>query len=170
MMCSKIDSDSIQSGLSHGFDISFTKLPHRGARLSVGNPTVAARLVRARMSLHQEELWVLALSSAKKLVGFEMMFRGTVNSCQVHPRDIIRFLCETNAAGAILAHNHPSGDLEPSEHDWQFTRRLVCCGSLMDIPLLDHIVVTQKGHTSMASRRPEVFSANAVFDILPNRP
>jgi DNA repair protein RadC len=119
---------------------------------------VAARLVRSRMSPHQEELWVLALSSAKRLVAIEMIFRGTVDSCLVHPRDVIRFLCESNAAAYIIAHNHPSGDAEPSDQDWDFTERLARCGKLMEIPLLDHVVVTMKTHISMASRRPKVFN------------
>lgn len=144
--------------LTARFGDDFSKQTNRASRLSVASPAAAARLVRSRMSLQQEELWVLALSSAKRLVGFEMIFRGTVDSCLVHPRDVIRFLCEVNAAGYIIAHNHPSGDPEPSEQDWDFTERLVRCGRLVEIPLFDHIVITVKTHTSMASRRPATFA------------
>jgi DNA repair protein RadC len=157
-MCSKTISASVQPPPNIRNETGFAKQFHRASRLSISNPTLAARLVRSRMSTHQEELWVLALSSAKRLVGFEMIFRGTVDSCLVHPRDVIRFLCESNAAGCIVAHNHPSGDAEPSEQDWDFTQRLARCGQLMEIPLFDHIVVTSKTHTSMASRRPCLFS------------
>lgn len=100
---------------------------------------------------------MLALSSAKRVVGLEMIFRGTVDWCHVHPRDIIRFLCESNASSFIVAHNHPSGETTPSRQDWSFTRRLVSCGDLIEIPLLDHLIVTMKGHTSMASLQAEVF-------------
>lgn len=145
---------------------------NRLSRTMIADPATVARLVRARMSPGQEELWVLALSASKHLVGFEMIFRGTVDSCLVHPRDIIRFLCETNAASYIVAHNHPSGDAEPSDHDWIFTHRLIGCGELIEIPLLDHVIVTLKGHSSLASRRPGLFKVlcNRNFKTNEQRP
>lgn len=166
MMCSKSEPQSDQSHLTGRLHRGFFKQLNRQSRVSVLNPTSAARLIRARMSPEQEEVWVLALSSSKKLVGFEMVFRGTVDSCLVHPRDIIRFLCESNASSYIVGHNHPSGDAEPSPEDWSFTRRLIGCGDLIEIPLLDHIVVTMKGHTSMASMRPEEFGRRNLSEKL----
>ena len=107
---------------------------------------------------------MIALSACKKVLGIEMIFRGTVDSCIVHPRDVIRFICEHNASSYIVAHNHPSGELEPSEQDWSFTRRLVACGDIIEIPLLDHVVVTQRGHTSMASKKPEIFQKQKISE------
>ncbi len=96
-----------------------------------------------------------------------MLFRGTVDACLVHPRDVIRFLCECNAASYIIAHNHPSGDAKPSDHDWIFTRRLVECGFLVEIPLLDHVIVTAKGHTSMASMDVSIFRGKCIYRAEP---
>lgn len=107
---------------------------------------------------------MIALSAAKRAVGIEMIFRGTVDSCMVHPRDIVRFVCESNATSFIVAHNHPSGEIEPSEQDWSFTRRLVHCGELIEIPLIDHVVVTERGHASLASIRPSAFKINEVSE------
>lgn len=158
MNCSKTNSTLDQERLNVGFNQGIFKHFHRPSRVSVLNPTSVARIVRSRMSLRQEELWVLALSPTKKLAGFEMLFRGTTDACLVHPRDIIRFLCECNATSFIVAHNHPSGEVQPSEHDWLFTRRLIECGHLIEIPLIDHVIVTAKAHTSMASSDADLFS------------
>lgn len=130
--------------------------------MTVSSPVTVARLIRSRISKDQEELWVIALSAPKRVLGIEMMFRGTADSCMVHPRDIVRFICESNATSYIVAHNHPSGELEPSDQDWAFTKKLVLCGELIEIPLLDHVVVTSKGHVSMATIRPAAFKASNV--------
>lgn len=120
------------------------------------------------MSEGQEEFWVLALSSSKKLLRSEMIFRGTADACLVHPRDVIRFLCHTNASSFIVTHNHPSGDPKPSPQDWTFTKRLVRCGHLIEIPLLDHVIVTAKAHTSLAAMKPQFFEFSEFSERRPN--
>lgn len=134
-------------------------VPFAPSKVSIVNASVAARLLRARMATFQEELWVIALSPMKRIVGMELVFRGTADACLVHPRDIVRFLCLSGATSFLLAHNHPSGDLEPSEQDWAFTGKISGLANLMEIQLLDHVVVTKRGHRSMASMRPHLFSA-----------
>ncbi len=156
------ETNPTRSQLTGGIDQSFLKHFHRVSRLTVSNPAAVARLIRSRISKDQEELWVIALSAPKRILGIEMMFRGTADSCMVHPRDIVRFICESNATSYIVAHNHPSGELEPSDQDWAFTRKLVSCGELIEIPLLDHVVVTLKGHTSMATVRPAAFKTSGL--------
>ena len=126
-------------------------------RFSVQSPRSAARIVRQLMSHHQEELWVLALCPGKRLLGAELLFRGTVDACMAHPRDIFRYLCQLNASSFIVAHNHPSQDPLPSENDWRFTQQLMRASTLIGIPLLDHLVVTGKNHRSMAGMKPEIF-------------
>lgn len=109
------------------------------------------------MSRSQEELWILALCPGKKILGVELLFRGTADSCQAHPRDIFRYLCLANASSFIVAHNHPSQDPEPSEHDWQFTQRVSVAASIFGISLIDHIVVTESRYRSLATIRPHLF-------------
>lgn len=116
-----------------------------------------AAAVRRQMSKEQEELWVLALNSSKSLLAKRMVFRGTVDACLVHPRDIFRLLFEFNASSFVIAHNHPSGTIEPSFQDCQFTRRLAACAEIFEVPLLDHVIVGGDQHTSLISTQPWLF-------------
>jgi DNA repair protein RadC len=100
--------------------------------------------------LDVEEFWVLALGPSKNALKTEMMFRGTVDACMVHPRDIFRFACRNNASSLIIAHNHPSGDPQPSVCDLELTTKLIQASELIEIPLLDHLIVTQNNFTSLA--------------------
>ena len=99
-----------------------------------------------------EEFWVLALGPSKRPISCQMLFRGTVDYCLIHPRDIFRFACLQNASSIIIAHNHPSGDLLPSPHDLKITRELTLAGRILQIPLLDHILVTPKESASFAAK------------------
>ena len=67
--------------------------------------------------------------------------RGTVHSVEVHPREVFRPLIRMAAAGAVVVHNHPSGDPTPSSHDLDLTRRLRAAGELIGIPVIDHVIV-----------------------------
>lgn len=84
---------------------------------------------------------VLLLDVKNRLIGSRELFVGTVNSTNVHPRDIFREAVRMNAVSVIVGHNHPSGDLNPSKADIALTRRLLDAGKIMGIPLLDHIIV-----------------------------
>ena len=96
-----------------------------------------------------EEFWVLALGPKKNLLKTKMLFRGTVDSCLVHPRDIFRFACIENASSLLVAHNHPSGDPLPSLEDLRFTRQLVKAAAMMEIPIVDHLIITRTGFASL---------------------
>ena len=75
------------------------------------------------------------------MIAFEEMFHGTVSSASVHPREVVRACIKHNAAAVILAHNHPSGEPEPSRADQQITKRLVDTLALVDCRVLDALVV-----------------------------
>lgn len=113
----------------------------------------AYRILKPMMQSDVEEFWVLALGPKKELLRVRMLFRGTVDSCQVHPRDIFRFACLQNASSLIIAHNHPSGDLMASEPDLRLTERLIDAATLMEIPLVDHLILTLSGFSSFARKR-----------------
>lgn len=98
---------------------------------------------------HVEQAWVLALDSQLKVVEFTLTSKGTVNFCQIHPRDIFRFIISRNASSFILAHNHPSGNALPSHQDIEFTKKILKLAQLHEIPLLDHVILTKAGATSM---------------------
>ena len=77
---------------------------------------------------------------------------GSLNASIVHPREVFRPAILASAASIIVAHNHPSGDPEPSEEDLSITRRLAEVGELLGIGLLDHVVIARRGVTSLRAR------------------
>lgn len=114
---------------------------------------MASVYLRELFKTEVEEFWVLALTSSKKVIKAEMLFRGTVDSCLVHPRDIFRFACVNNASSIVIAHNHPSGDHSPSSEDIQLTKRIVKIGKLLQIPVVDHLILSEKGYFSFTDER-----------------
>ncbi len=95
---------------------------------------------------------VLFLDTQHRLLAFEELFHGTVDSTEVHPREIVRRALVHNASAVIVGHNHPSGDAEPSSADRAVTARLKQALSLMEVRLLDHFVVGDGPPVSLASR------------------
>jgi len=83
----------------------------------------------------------LYLDNRHRLIGFEELFRGTIDRAGVHPREVLRQALAHNAAAVILAHNHPSGVLEPSQADELITRRLKEALGLLDVRVLDHFII-----------------------------
>ena len=100
--------------------------------------------VHQRQRLHQrahESFMVLFLDVKNRLIVCEEMFRGTLTHTSVYPREVVKAALKHNAAGVMLAHNHPSGAPEPSESDLLLTRALVQALALVDVRILDHFVV-----------------------------
>jgi DNA repair protein RadC len=93
------------------------------------------------LGLDREVLWVLLLDGRHRLKRVHRAGIGTLGSSLVHPREVFKPALTEGAAAVILAHNHPSGDPEPSAEDLAITRRLQRVGELIGIPLLDHVVV-----------------------------
>lgn len=94
------------------------------------------------LGTHSEEFWVAALDSGCRLISSALLFKGTVNYCLFHPRDIVRFAVLHNAVYIIVAHNHPSNLCLPSKKDIENTRIIFHICSLMQIPLIDHLIIT----------------------------
>ena len=92
------------------------------------------------------------LSSSNKVLGFEVITEGTLNASLTHPREIFRGAIVATAAAIIVAHNHPSGNGEPSPEDIAVTKQLVDAGKVIGIPVHDHIIFTDEGYTSLAER------------------
>ncbi len=110
----------------------------------------AFHLMKHLFNPYAEEVWVLALNSKLKLQGTEMIFRGTVNSCPMHPRDIFRYLIGQNACAFILVHNHPSQDPQPSAQDLRMTAKLKKLSDMIEITMLDHIIIAHEKYFSFA--------------------
>ena len=101
----------------------------------------------------QEELLVIYLNKAKQILGMETVFRGTIDSATVSPREIFRSALSRHARYLILVHNHPSGNLTPSSQDLNFTSRMIEAGNTMGIDVMDHLIVSQNGISSILSSR-----------------
>lgn len=103
--------------------------------------------------LDQEAVAVLCLGARHQPLHVGVVAMGSLNSAAVHPREVFRTAVAVNAAAIVLAHNHPSGDPEPSEDDVRLTRRLQRCGETLGIELLDHVVIGGRRWVSLRERR-----------------
>ena len=97
----------------------------------------------------QEEFKIVLLNSKGMVLHHKTISLGSLNQAIVHPRDVFRPAISFAAASLILVHNHPSGDPAPSDEDIALTRQLCMCGSVLDIPVVDHIIVGIQGYTSL---------------------
>ena len=118
--------------------------------LEVQNSLQAYGIIRIHFNPCVEEVWVLALNSQLQLLGKEMIFRGTVDSCPIHPRDIFRYLIMKNATSFVLVHNHPSNSVEPSSEDIEITGKLRQLSDLIEITILDHLIIGLDKYYSFA--------------------
>lgn len=102
--------------------------------------------------LHQEHLGVIFLNAKNQIIRKQTIFIGTVNTSVAHPREIFKEACKYPTTSIIIAHNHPSGDTDPSSADIYFTKRMLQCGELMGIELLDHIIVGDGQYLSLREK------------------
>lgn len=109
--------------------------------------------LRLQLTLEEREVFtLLLLDNQHRLITHQTLFRGTINHTEVHPREVVKSALKHNAAAAIVAHCHPSGQAEPSQADRQITERLKKALALVDIRLLDHLVVGGMDIVSFAER------------------
>jgi len=100
--------------------------------------------------LQHEEFWILYLNNANKIIEKFQISKGGITGTLVDVRITLRKALELGAVSLILAHNHPSGNLSPSEADKQLTLKLKTAAESMDIKILDHLIVTEKSYFSFA--------------------
>ena len=103
-------------------------------------------------TLDREAFTVLWLNNQNRLIAHDTLFLGTINTVTVHPREVVKSGLKNNAAAAILAHNHPSGEAEPSKADRLITERLKQALELVDIRLPDHLIIGGMDIVSFAER------------------
>jgi len=109
----------------------------------------AAKLMQGRMRyLDREQFQVMMLNHKKAVLGIETVSIGTLNSSLVHPREVFKQAIKRSASTVILAHNHPSGNCEPSEQDLQVTSRLKEVGQIVGIEVIDHIIIGEDSYYS----------------------
>ncbi|CAM3977356.1 RadC family protein [Staphylococcus schweitzeri] len=119
-------------------------------RVKITQPSDVADLMMASMKdLSQEHFMILLLNSKNIVIKEACVFKGTLNSSIVHPREIFSIAIRENANAIIAVHNHPSGDVTPSQEDIITTLRLKECGLILGIDLLDHIIIGDNRFTSL---------------------
>ncbi|WP_312714618.1 RadC family protein [Stutzerimonas nitrititolerans] len=121
----------------------------RGAPFNA--PEVVKEYLGAKLAGFEHEVFaVLFLDNRHRLIDYVEMFRGTIDSASVYPREVVKEALKRNAAAVILSHNHPSGNAEPSQADRTLTGRLKDALGLVDVRTLDHIVVAGLERVSFA--------------------
>lgn len=122
-------------------------------RPSLNAPEAVKRYCQAMLGhLPVEHCLALYLDSQYRLIYTEEISRGTLTQASIYPREVVKAALRHHAAALILAHNHPSGLQEPSQADLHLTEHLKRALSLVDVQLLDHLIVTADGATSLAER------------------
>ena len=117
--------------------------------VSFRNPEQVAKIYQPMLgSLQKESFFVILLNSAmKRILDFEVS-RGTLDASLVHPREVFNMAVRNLAKGIIVMHNHPSGELKPSEEDIKTTERLVQSGNILEIPVYDHLIISENSYYS----------------------
>ncbi len=111
----------------------------------------AYRFLRPRLrDLKYETFAVIFLNQKNGVLAYREMFKGTVNASSVHPREVVKAALRHNAAAVILAHNHPSGCVEPSPDDLKLTGELSGILKVIDVRVVDHLIVGGNGYYSFA--------------------
>ena len=123
-------------------------------RRTIGCPADAANMLMYQMSgLDQEYLYVILLDTRNRVIGKPLeVYHGSLNTSLIRAGEIFREAVKVNAAGLIVAHNHPSGDPSPSPEDVAVTRTLVEAGRLLDVEVLDHLVIGSQRFVSLKER------------------
>lgn len=134
-------------------DIVLKRLNLAGPETFTDPAHVSDYLILNFKQQEHEQFGALFLDSKHKLIKNEVMFNGGINSAQVYPRVVAQSGLRHNAAAVIFYHNHPSGDVQPSQADRDLTVRLVKALQLIDVKVLDHFVVGGKETFSMASHQ-----------------
>ncbi|PIP62281.1 hypothetical protein COW98_04925 [Candidatus Roizmanbacteria bacterium CG22_combo_CG10-13_8_21_14_all_35_9] len=127
------------------------KLPKK---ITFDSPQVVANFLQEKIGREKKEhFYILALDSRNNLIKMNNVSTGTLDASLVHPREVFKEAIQSSAAQVIIAHNHPSGDPEPSEGDLVITNRLVEAGKILEIAVVDHIIVTNNDFLSLKERK-----------------
>ena len=118
----------------------------------IKDPESVVKAIRASIKdKAKEHFKLILLNPRNKIIRISTISIGTLNASLVHPREVFKDAITHSAASVVLAHNHPSGDPEPSEDDLKITKKLVESGKILGIEVLDHIIIAKNGFKSLAN-------------------
>lgn len=127
-------------------------------KVTVDSPTAAAAILsNDLMWQSQERFAILMLDVKNRLLASKILTIGTATETLIHPREIFRETVRQGATKLIIAHNHPSGNLEPSPEDIHLTEQLLQGAQYLDIPLLDHLILGNGNHASLRQKITELW-------------
>lgn len=122
-------------------------------RAALDTPDAVKHYLQLQLGAKKHEIFaVLFLDSQHRLLALEELFRGTLSQTSVYPREVVLRALHHHAAAVVLAHNHPSGSVEPSRADEALTQALKAALALVDVRVLDHVIVGTGQALSMAER------------------
>jgi DNA repair protein RadC len=137
--------------IAAAFELGRRAIESGHRRELLGQPEDVFRIIAPRVAGLQQEVFIsIGVDIRNGLLDIVEVARGTVHSVEVHPREVFRPLVRMAAAGAVVVHNHPSGDPTPSPEDVELTRRLRRAGELIGIPVIDHVVIGDGAFRSIA--------------------
>lgn len=121
---------------------------------TIDTPIRASELIKSFIGkgADKESFVAVLLGASNGVLGISLISLGTLTAMLVHPREVFKAAVLAGAAGIIVGHNHPSGDVEPSREDRETTRRLVEAGKIIGIPVLDHVIVSDSKMFSFRER------------------
>ncbi|HYD82807.1 MAG TPA: DNA repair protein RadC, partial [Opitutus sp.] len=120
---------------------------------ALSSPTAVRDYLRLLLAEREHEVFVAVfLDAQNRVIASEELFRGTLTQTSVYPREVVKAALRHNAAGVILAHNHPSGVAEPSQSDQMLTETLKRALTMIDVRVLDHFIVGRGAACSFAER------------------
>jgi len=117
--------------------------------VKISSPPDILQLIRHYADRKQEHFICISVNGANEVINCRVVSVGLVNKTQVHPREVFADPITDRASAIIAAHNHPSGELEPSSEDIEITQNLKSAGETLGIRLLDHIIFSRKGYYSI---------------------
>jgi len=138
--------------MTAAFELGRRILVRPDAEFRVSSPREAYELVRDLKRARREHLVALYLDAQNHLIQRETISIGALNTTRTHPREILQPAILHSALAFVLVHNHPSGSLEPSRDDLEFTRGIARAGELIGIGLTDHLIVSPRGFASLKER------------------
>lgn len=146
-----VDTDPILAELMVGIEIGqrIARAPRPLMGEIFSSRQVGEKLISEFRNDQQENLCLICLDVKHRILSQQVVFKGTLTTCPVHPREIFALALEQHAESILVAHNHPSGVVEPSKNDIEFTKRLTQCGQLLGISLLDSFIIGQQDYLSL---------------------
>jgi DNA repair protein RadC len=142
------DDDAI---IAHALAILHRRMKRPGAYMT--SPQVVKNFLSLKLAELEHEVFVcLWLDAQNQVIEYQEIFRGTITSTSVYPREVVKLALARNASGAIIAHNHPSGNAEASQADRWLTDQLKAALGLVDVRIIDHIIIAGTDSVSFAER------------------